>query len=69
MVSTAVAEFDLKDVGTHKGNLTSSDYETADHVCGTYEFVQNEEGRWYALLTYEKEFIDQEELSERQHGR
>lgn len=57
-------EFDLKDVGTHKGNLTSSDYNTADHVCGTYEFVQNEEGRWYALLTYKKEFIHQEELSE-----
>ena len=57
------AEFDLKDVGTHKGNLTSSDYNTADHVCGTYEFVQNEEGRWYALLTYKKEFIEQEELT------
>lgn len=57
------AEFDLKDVGTHTGNLTSSDYNTADHVCGTYEFVQNEEGRWYALLTYKKEFIEQEELT------
>ncbi|MSC45306.1 SpaA isopeptide-forming pilin-related protein [Faecalibacterium prausnitzii] len=57
-------EFDLKDVGTHKGNLTSSDYNTADHVCGTYEFVQGEDGRWYALLTYEKDFIHQEELSE-----
>lgn len=57
------AEFDLKDVGTHKGNLTSSDNNTADHVCGTYEFVQNEEGRWYALLTYKKEFIEQEELT------
>ena len=57
------AEFDLKDVGTHKGNLTSSDYNTADHVCGTYEFVQNEEGRWYALLTYKKEFSEQEELT------
>ena len=57
------AEFDLKDVGTHKGNLTSSDYNTADHVCGTYEFVQNEEGRWYALLTYKREFIEQEELT------
>lgn len=57
------AEFDLKDVGTHRGNLTSSDYNTADHVCGTYEFVQNEEGRWYALLTYKKEFIEQEELT------
>lgn len=57
------AEFDLKDVGTHKGNLTSSDYNTADHVCGTYEFVQNEEGRWYALLTYKKDFIEQEELT------
>ena len=57
------AEFDLKDVGTHKGNLTSSDYNAADHVCGTYEFVQNEEGRWYALLTYKKEFIEQEELT------
>lgn len=57
------AEFDLKDVGTHKGNLTNSDYNTPDHVCGTYEFVQNEEGRWYALLTYKKEFIEQEELT------
>lgn len=57
------AEFDLRDVGTHKGNLTNPDYNTADHVCGTYEFVQNEEGRWYALLTYKKEFIEQEELT------
>ena len=57
------AEFDLRDVGTHKGNLTNPDYNTPDHVCGTYEFVQNEEGRWYALLTYKKEFIEQEELT------
>lgn len=57
------AEFDLRDVGTHKGNLTNPDYNTAGHVCGTYEFVQNEEGRWYALLTYKKEFIEQEELT------
>lgn len=54
-------EFDLKDVGTHKGNLTNPNYEGA---CGTYEFVQGEDGRWYALLTYEKDFIHQEELSE-----
>lgn len=33
-------------------------------ACGTYEFVQGEDGRWYALLTYEKDFIHQEELSE-----
>lgn len=52
--------FDLKDVGTHNGNLTNPYYEGA---CGTYEFVQNEEGRWYALLTYKKEFIEQEELT------
>lgn len=54
-------EFDLKDVGIHKGNLTNPNYEGA---CGTYEFVQGEDGRWYALLTYEKDFINQEELSE-----
>ena len=41
-------EFDLKDVGTHKGNLTNPNYEGA---CGFYEFVQGEDGRWFAMLT------------------
>lgn len=62
-VAVALPEaFDLRDVGTHTGNLIDSDYNTTDHVCGTYEFVQ-EGDRWYALLTYNREYIHQEEHS------
>lgn len=62
-VAVALPEaFDLRDVGTHTGNLIDSDYNTTDHVCGTYEFVQ-EGDRWYALLTYNQAYIHQEEHS------
>ena len=62
-VAVALPEaFDLRDVGTHTGNLIDSDYNTTDHVCGTYEFVQ-EGDRWYALLTYNQDYIHQEEHS------
>lgn len=62
-VAVALPEaFDLRDVGTHTGNLIDSDYNTTDHVCGIYEFVQ-EGDRWYALLTYNQAYIHQEEHS------
>ena len=62
-VAVALPEaFDLRDVGTHTGNLIDSDYNTNDHVCGTYEFVQ-EGDRWYALLNYNQDYIHQEEHS------
>lgn len=62
-VAVALPEaFDLRDVGTHTGNLIDSDYNTTGHVCGTYEFVQ-EGDRWYALLTYNQAYIHQEEHS------
>ena len=63
-VKVALPEaFDLKDFASDKGDLIDPNYTgPKGSVCGTYQFVK-ENGKWYVLFTYDRDFIHQDQVS------
>lgn len=63
-VKVALPEaFDLQSVASETGDLIDPNYTgPKGSVCGTYQFVK-ENGKWYVLFTYDRDFIHQDQLS------
>lgn len=63
-VKVALPEaFDLQSVASETGDLIDSNYTgPKGSVCGTYQFVK-ENGKWYVLFTYDRDFIHQDQVS------
>lgn len=55
--------FDLQSVASETGDLIDPNYTgPKGSVCGTYQFVK-ENGKWYVLFTYDRDFIHQDQVS------
>lgn len=63
-VKVALPEaFDLQSVASETGDLIDPNYTgPKGSVCGTYQFVE-ENGKWYVLFTYDRDFIHQDQVS------
>ena len=63
-VKVALPEaFDLQSVASETGDLIDPNYTgPKGSVCGTYQFVK-ENGKWYVLFTYDRDFIHQDQVS------
>lgn len=63
-VKVALPEaFDLQSVASETGDLIDPNYtDPKGSVCGTYQFVK-ENGKWYVLFTYDRDFIHQDQVS------
>ncbi|MFR2972117.1 MAG: collagen binding domain-containing protein [Faecalibacterium prausnitzii] len=63
-VKVALPEaFDLQSVASETGDLIDPNYTgSKGSVCGTYQFVK-ENGKWYVLFTYDRDFIHQDQVS------
>lgn len=63
-VKVALPEaFDLQSVASETGDLINPNYTgPKGSVCGTYQFVK-ENGKWYVLFTYDRDFIHQDQVS------
>lgn len=63
-VKVALPEaFDLQSVASETGDLIDPNYTgPKGSVCGTYQFVK-ENGKWYVLFTYNRDFIHQDQVS------
>lgn len=54
----------LNNGGAEKGSLKDSSYFGSNGtICGTYEFVQDADGDWYVVFTYDKDYINQQETT------
>lgn len=54
----------LNNGGAEKGSLKDSSYFGPNGtICGTYEFVQDADGDWYVVFTYDKDYINQQETT------
>lgn len=54
----------LNNGGAEKGSLKDSSYSGLNGtICGTYEFVQDADGDWYVVFTYDKDYINQQETT------
>ena len=54
----------LNNGGAEKGSLKDSSYSGPNGtICGTYEFVQDADGDWYVVFTYDKDYINQQETT------
>lgn len=54
----------LNNGGAEKGSLKDSSYFGPNGtICGTYEFVQDADGDWYVVFTYDKNYINQQEMT------
>lgn len=63
-VKVALPEaFDLQSVASETGDSIDPNYTgPKGSVCGTYQFVK-ENGKWYVLFTYDRDFIHQDQVS------
>lgn len=63
-VKVALPEaFDLQSVASETGDLIDPNYTgPKGSVCGAYQFVK-ENGKWYVLFTYDRDFIHQDQVS------
>lgn len=63
-VKVALPEaFDLQSVASETGDLIDPNYTgPKGSVCDTYQFVK-ENGKWYVLFTYDRDFIHQDQVS------
>lgn len=63
-VKVALPEaFDLQSIASETGDLIDPNYTgPKGSVCGTYQFVK-ENGKWYVLFTYDRDFIHQDQVS------
>lgn len=63
-VKVALPEaFDLQSVASETGDLIDPNYTgPKGSVCGAYQFVK-ENGKWYVLFTYDRDFIHQNQVS------
>jgi len=63
-VKVALPEaFDLQSVASETGDLIDPNYTgPKGSVCGSYQFVK-ENGKWYVLFTYDRDFIHQDQVS------
>lgn len=63
-VKVALPEaFDLQSVASETGDLIDPNYTgPKGSVCSTYQFVK-ENGKWYVLFTYDRDFIHQDQVS------
>lgn len=63
-VKVALPEaFDLQSVASETGDLIDPNYTgPKGSVCCTYQFVK-ENGKWYVLFTYDRDFIHQDQVS------
>lgn len=63
-VKVALPEaFDLQSVASETGDLIDPNYTgPKGSVCVTYQFVK-ENGKWYVLFTYDRDFIHQDQVS------
>lgn len=63
-VKVALPEaFDLQSVASETGDLIDPNYTgPKGSVCATYQFVK-ENGKWYVLFTYDRDFIHQDQVS------
>lgn len=54
----------LNNGGAEKGSLKDSSYFGPNGtICGTYEFVQDADGDWYVVFTYDKDYINQQKTT------
>lgn len=54
----------LNNGGAEKGSLKDSSYFGPNGtICGTYEFVQDADGDWYVVFTYDKNYINQQKTT------
>ena len=54
----------LNNGGAEKGSLKDSSYSGPNGtICGTYEFVQDADGDWYVVFTYDKDYINQQKTT------
>lgn len=54
----------LNNGGAEKGSLKDSSYSGPNGtICGTYEFVQDADGDWYVVFTYDTDYINQQETT------
>ena len=54
----------LNNGGAEKGSLKDSSYSGPNGtICGTYEFVQDADGDWYVVFTYDIDYINQQETT------
>ena len=54
----------LNNGGAEKGSLKDSSYSGPNGtICGTYEFVQDADGDWYVVFTYDKNYINQQKTT------
>lgn len=54
----------LNNGGAEKGSLKDSSYSGPNGtICGTYEFVQDADGDWYVVFTYDNDYINQQETT------
>ena len=54
----------LNNGDAEKGSLKDSSYFGLNGtICGTYEFVQDADGDWYVVFTYDKDYINQQETT------
>lgn len=54
----------LNNGGAEKGSLKDSSYAGLNGTtCGTYEFVQDADGDWYVVFTYDKDYINQQKTT------
>lgn len=54
----------LNNGGAEKGSLKDSSYSGPNGtICGTYEFVQDADGDWYVVFTYDRDYINQQETT------